>query len=1732
MHVFSSLLPSSEQATIAADEVFLRGQLHSFLGLLQAKDHGAIAFHHFRTLQTFFKRKYTLEDPSVTIDLIHALVDYVFMTSPRIELQVKALDAAVLLIKKARKQSLALDGPSNLQLQWATALQVWDTTFYATPGPVLPVSSTTQGAYKTALIKYLSKARKSYPSDATLWTFVAPRLVETETEGSLKAAATLSLLWSPSMEATPLLSQWVAVWARINTLQEWDLHWLRLFSRVAKHEHARGTLDAAAWAPHLPFLFAKIQHCLSLPSDMGPSPARNKWPKTLSGLHGEKHALYYASKLVVYLLSSASEAQSMLLQLLHLLEPFFHPSSANNAANGISDLMYYTSAFLCLRSGHDRAEGRPTVEASPLVVALIDLAFLGIYAKSQSVSSKSSFTLRNILCLSRTHAPRIVETLLRGLDPSAVSQTHQAPSAISALTICGPALLRGDLQWAPNVLPSILHLTLPGIDPNDDTKTSRTLQLYATWLMYLPLANDTSRPLTPRSPLSIEWLSALDQRLFASVTLSSDVDTALWATGDALEAWVLQLLDRLFVLFKQQEKPDVAKDSNEDKFQIGAHLQHVATLLFAQLSPSMYTLALRRVADFVAATYIPTAGKLVAGFLAAVVAPHPNQSLPQLLVPAMDRVLGGALTESELAWQLRLVDGCVKSTVGTALLPFHSKLKAVVSASGVHESPKIVKLGCKILRHVLARLTSVYQPDYGRALPPMASAIAETSSTSQFLGVSLSWGALEPVWHEPSTDELGMAADWLATFALVESTLTATSASSTWRTRLRHILHAVRGAKPLLLDPVASTNLPIDALPSVLQTQKRLEAVLSAHPDVLTSLLTLRARVAAVMRDVVGVWYDSTDLVASKCLRYALRVMTLILHPRDAAHVANVRMYSKWRKLSSGDTASKAMTQRVLTSASSIPLLPRRLMQERLSILLAEHYDDRSFAYTRFVRTHPTLVGDPTVASGLLDAVAHLAVHPLAKTRKAAQSALDKVASRYSQWHAAQLPLWASTLTDEATSHHVITGVLHLLQLQRSLHVIWKDWTLAESLLGTLCRAADVKQRTAEDEMKTSARVLKTFLQLLASVRDADGIPPVASLMALEADMQGHWRFQLMHLASILPWLRADRPVPTAIWGLILRRVVSDVPQVVTFARLLLSRALKVHQANGTEALPTDVLETLFATTTLSALTRDLVLDHKTAQRSADGQSADASPARWSLGVHELVALVENEAAPHPLRAFGPQATEHISPLHVLFVTRLAVEASGTIDVFGRWQPLLANLAACDTDERRASLSTLGSILVGLAPENAASLFQAVLPKLSVPYAHDWYDVVLLYLRRRHDVALLEYIVNETETALAAADAVDATGQVRWLVLSQPVAIHLVYEAPNAVLSQRLVDVATKALDHPYAFVREQVAALLYIFTNATDVTLPFAACQRGIVYDTPTGAVHDKELSLRKTVLSWLAAFVSRGDSPQFEVLLLLFPIAFDTQAFPDADVARSARIVVEAIATKLRLFSSTQVSEQLITCLASALASPQWRTRGAVLRFLTVFNFHHGLLSSAKPHIEALLLSRLEDDVRDVQDMAQFSLRGFVRTLSQARVAELATAFLTETSAARLQRAKREKQLKRLRLILRVKKEGMDLEAAATQLAALEATSVNVGPTVRGCFGIGAIVLAYPYSVPVFVPAILEELALHVHEAAVTDVVKAVLLEFKRTHQDSWHEDKAVFTRSQLEAIEELLISPHYYT
>jgi len=75
-------------------------------------------------------------------------------------------------------------------------------------------------------------------------------------------------------------------------------------------------------------------------------------------------------------------------------------------------------------------------------------------------------------------------------------------------------------------------------------------------------------------------------------------------------------------------------------------------------------------------------------------------------------------------------------------------------------------------------------------------------------------------------------------------------------------------------------------------------------------------------------------------------------------------------------------------------------------------------------------------------------------------------------------------------------------------------------------------------------------------------------------------------------------------------------------------------------------------------------------------------------------------------------------------------------------------------------------------------------------------------------------------------------------------------------------------------------------------------------------------------------------------------------------------------------------------------------------------------------------------------------------------------------------------------------------------------------------------AVVEAFPYSVPDWMPAVLVFLAKFTRgNVMISNEVKKSMSNFKRTHQDSWEEHKTKFTEEQLMLLQDLLISPNYY-
>jgi proteasome activator subunit 4 len=81
-------------------------------------------------------------------------------------------------------------------------------------------------------------------------------------------------------------------------------------------------------------------------------------------------------------------------------------------------------------------------------------------------------------------------------------------------------------------------------------------------------------------------------------------------------------------------------------------------------------------------------------------------------------------------------------------------------------------------------------------------------------------------------------------------------------------------------------------------------------------------------------------------------------------------------------------------------------------------------------------------------------------------------------------------------------------------------------------------------------------------------------------------------------------------------------------------------------------------------------------------------------------------------------------------------------------------------------------------------------------------------------------------------------------------------------------------------------------------------------------------------------------------------------------------------------------------------------------------------------------------------------------------------------------------------------------------------------------GVLGLSSLLQAFPYDVPEWMPGVMVFLARYVSDPPpVSTTVKKVFGDFKRTHQDTWHEDQKQFSQEELEVLTDMLISPSYY-
>ncbi|KAF8898398.1 hypothetical protein BD779DRAFT_1607219 [Infundibulicybe gibba] len=239
------------------------------------------------------------------------------------------------------------------------------------------------------------------------------------------------------------------------------------------------------------------------------------------------------------------------------------------------------------------------------------------------------------------------------------------------------------------------------------------------------------------------------------------------------------------------------------------------------------------------------------------------------------------------------------------------------------------------------------------------------------------------------------------------------------------------------------------------------------------------------------------------------------------------------------------------------------------------------------------------------------------------------------------------------------------------------------------------------------------------------------------------------------------------------------------------------------------------------------------------------------------------------------------------------------------------------------------------------------------------------------------------------------------------------------------------------------------------------------------------------------------------FDYILPLMPELFRFTEVNDNDelAARASTLLVRMCGVT----PPTSMIDSLLDAIFEAIqSSPSWRVRLKALPLMQVFYFRQVALISETKVVEILevLCKCLDDEVVEVREMAATTLSGILRLSPRRSVLTLKDRFVRLAKNSHIPSRQHAGYNKAIR----------------QRHAAI--------------LGICALVDSYPYTVEKWMPELLTNiLAEHTYDPIpISTTVRKCASNFKKTHQDTWHEDSKRFNDDQLTALSTLLTGSSY--
>jgi Proteasome-substrate-size regulator, mid region/Domain of unknown function (DUF3437) len=224
------------------------------------------------------------------------------------------------------------------------------------------------------------------------------------------------------------------------------------------------------------------------------------------------------------------------------------------------------------------------------------------------------------------------------------------------------------------------------------------------------------------------------------------------------------------------------------------------------------------------------------------------------------------------------------------------------------------------------------------------------------------------------------------------------------------------------------------------------------------------------------------------------------------------------------------------------------------------------------------------------------------------------------------------------------------------------------------------------------------------------------------------------------------------------------------------------------------------------------------------------------------------------------------------------------------------------------------------------------------------------------------------------------------------------------------------------------------------------------------------------------------------------------------EAELVKSYRFTLaEVSVTSLITYGDESDISRVLDAVEVACIHGKWQVRHAAVHFFRCFLGVHRFVLPSKLSSRAMLIATksLTDERREVNSAGIAALTGILASSPVEYVTNL------------------------INFYIQMANDSISRRPRTAILAQNQKTSV---------FFLCAAILAQPYETPSYIPPALAAISKHSFERnaplGVRDAVKRCCAEYKKNHMsDNWELHRSSFSQEQLEALEDVISTPHYY-